>query len=352
MAAILLSPAVAFANMGTPLMIASWLHLFFGNTVIGIAEGLLLVLMFRKNVLLCIAAMIVANYFSAWVGAGILGCIRETRAVDLDLYNAWRWLWIMVAISYVLTILLEWPFVALCLRNHDGWLRKSIYGSLVVQSVSYVVIFGWYWSASDRSLYTDLRVVQPSEISLPEKTIVYYIAASDNDAYAMDLGEGTTRRVGKLTSVGNAKRFLVKESKETPGHWDLIATNEIDRRSAGITKTVVADFSRVAARPQNPEGDGDVLQFAGASNTDWELQLDSWHGLYGKNTKDGRELSVFLETPFVTWYSRFATQLPGGQVILQLGDDQICLLDPDGRKIALIAKGRSPVIGIESNSSQ
>jgi hypothetical protein len=348
LAAISLSPAMAFANSGTPLMIASWLHLFFGNTVIGIGEGLLLAFLFRKNAILCVPAMVVANYFSAWVGSEILGYIRETNALDLDLSNAWRWLWIMVALTYVLTIVLEWPFVALCLRKRDGWLRKSIYGSLVVQSVSYLVIFGWYWSASDRSLYTDLRVVQPSEISLPEKTIVYYIAAGDDDAYAMDLGEGTTRKVGELASVGTAKRLLVKESKETPGHWDLIATNEIDPRSPGITKTVVADFSPEVARPQDPQYPLDVLRFPAAENSDWVFQSDAWQGLYGKNAKDGRMIEVSLETPFVWWIASSATQLPGGQVVLQLGQSQICVLDPVEGKIALIARGRSPVVGVES----
>jgi hypothetical protein len=373
--AILLSPAVAFANMGTPLMLATSFHLVFGNTLIGIGEGALLAFIFRKNVLLCVPVMIVANYFSAWVGVEILDRVNRINmsgALDVDLYNFWRWLWTLVAATYVLTLLLEWPFVALCFRKTDGWFRKSVRGALIVQTVSYVVIFGWYWAASDKSLYADLTVVQPSAISLPEKTIVYYIAASDGDAYAIDLHQGTTRKVRELKSIGNAERLFAKESKKTPGHWNLVASNEIDERSEGITKTVVTDFSREVARPQKSEGDDktkslfgqpvatppqpdcdeDVLQFAGASNTDWELQLDSWSGWYGKNSKDGRKVRVFLETPFVAWYSRSATRLPSGQVVLQLGRDQICVLDSDGRKIALIAKGRCPVVGIENNPAQ
>jgi hypothetical protein len=352
--AILLSPAVAFANMGTPLMLASALHLFFGNTLIGIGEGALLAFIFRKSPLLCIPVMIVANYFSAWVGVEILDRIRMTNmsgALDVDLYSFWRWFWIVVVAAYLLTILLEWPFVALCLRKTDGWFRKSVRGSLIVQTVSYVVIFGWYWAASDKSLYADLTVVQSSEMSLPEKTVVYYISASDNDVYAMNLAQGTTKKICELKSIGNAERLFAKESKKTPGHWNLVASNEIDERSEGITKTVIADFSREVARPQSPDGDGDVLHFAAARNADWELesQLYSWHGLYWKNTKDGRKLRVFLETPFVTWYSRSATQLSGGQVVLQLGRNQICILDPEEGKIAIIAKGRCPVVGIENN---
>jgi hypothetical protein len=350
--AILLSPAVAFANVGTPLMLASALHLFFGNSLIGIGEGLLLAFIFRKSPLLCIPVMIVANYFSAWVGVEILDRIRMTNmsgALDVDLYSFWRWFWIVVVATYLLTILLELPFVALCLRKTDGWFRKSVRGSLIVQTVSYVVIFGWYWSASDKAIYTDLTVVQSSEISLPEKTIVYYISATDNDVYAMNLAQGTTKKISELKSIGNAKRLFAKESRKTPGHWNLVAGNEIDERSEGITKTVAADFSRAVATPQNPGHAFDVLRFAAAKPTDWEFDMEFWHGLYGKNSEDGRTLRVSLETPFVTWYSRSATQLSGGQVVLQLGRNQICILDPEEGKIAIIAKGRCPVVGSENS---
>ena len=46
--------------------------------------------------------------------------------------------------TYLLTIVLEWPFVAFCFFRADRWFHKSVVASLIVQSASYVVIFGWY----------------------------------------------------------------------------------------------------------------------------------------------------------------------------------------------------------------
>jgi hypothetical protein len=66
--------------------------------------------------------------------------------------------------------------------------------------------------------------------------------------------------------------------------------------------------------------------------------------LEGENAKDGRTLHVSLDTPFLWWRVHFPTQLPSGQVVFQLGSHQICILDPNERKIALLAKGRSPVV--------
>lgn len=64
----------------------------------------------------------------------------------------------------------------------------------------------------------------------------------------------------------------------------------------------------------------------------------------GRNAKDGRELRVSLDTPFLKWPVCCPTQLPSGQVVFQLGRNQICVLDPNEQKIALLTKGHSPVI--------
>src|SRR5262245_60705590 len=76
-------PKHAWANAGTPLMWAGMLHLAFGNLLIGIGEGYLLSRWFsvpeRRG-----AIMILANYFSAWVG-GFVVCGVIVDALPLDL---------------------------------------------------------------------------------------------------------------------------------------------------------------------------------------------------------------------------------------------------------------------------
>ena len=46
-----LFPAVAYADAGTPLLWAGAFHLLIGNAIIGIAEGMLLLLLFRPSAL-------------------------------------------------------------------------------------------------------------------------------------------------------------------------------------------------------------------------------------------------------------------------------------------------------------
>jgi hypothetical protein len=65
--AIVFIPAVAYADAGTPLVWAGAFHLFIGNAVIGVGEGLILSRLFRPKRAGSVPIMIAANYFSSWV---------------------------------------------------------------------------------------------------------------------------------------------------------------------------------------------------------------------------------------------------------------------------------------------
>ena len=348
-------PAVAVANAGTPLMWARGIHLFIGNLAIGIGEGCLLAILFRKRAAPCIGVMIAANYCAAWIG-GLLLTPKLSDSLGLDLNNAWRWLWIMVVAAYVLTVLLEWPFVAFCLRGSSGWLRKSIGGSLVVQTASYLVILGWYWAASGTSLYREVAIVPAAEIHVPKGTVLYFIAHDDGDVYARDLSQEAPRKVYELGSRSWYDRLQVTKSDADGGRWDLIARLVTDQKEPTL-KTVLPDFAAVVPAPTERSGSedsfniGDVPRLGTAGKSGWRFWSGFWafEGLNGENAKDGRRLHLSLETPFLEWYIRNATQLPGDQVVFQLGRDQICILDPDAKKIALVARGWGPIVAIRDH---
>ena len=77
-------PSVAQANAGTPLMWAGMLHLFIGNAFIGLLEGILLIKLFKAPKMKAVGLMILANYFSAWIGGLFLhGPFRMQRTFQL-----------------------------------------------------------------------------------------------------------------------------------------------------------------------------------------------------------------------------------------------------------------------------
>jgi hypothetical protein len=112
-------PQHAWANGGTPLMWTTSLHLFFGNALIGLGEGILLARLFSLPERKCIATMVVANYASAWLGVlFIQGTVVD--ALPMDLTNEWMWFWGMVAATNCMTLLLAWPFIASVFSRHSA----------------------------------------------------------------------------------------------------------------------------------------------------------------------------------------------------------------------------------------
>jgi hypothetical protein len=343
-----LIPQVASANAGTPLMWAGMLHLVFGNALIGLGEGLLIAFVFKRPKARCIGLMIAANYFSAWLGGwALVGGIANK--LDWNLYNAWQLFWTFVAATYLMTILLEVPFVALCFWRQERWLVRSFKASLLAQTVSYVLLFGWYWGASGKSLYTRMKVVQPSEIRLPENLQLYYISAQDGRVH-----QGS-QIVGNVTSTNRNDRLLIRPIAAQTNQWELAIRLDGRRDEDAIISTVLSPIQNSAAAVEpgeehRPNGRdtwfnfGDVLVMGGQSNTNWEIWTGFWpiEGMRFKNNKTGESTHFAWETLFSQWNARNAILLPNDKVIFQLGEDQICALDLPTKRIALLARGRGP----------
>jgi len=357
MLAALALPTAAQANAGTPLMWAGFAHLTFGNLLIGLLEAALLIRLFRMDPARRPAVLLVlGNYVSAWVGGLFLrGAI--VRSLPMDLSNAWSWQWFMVAVTYLLTLVLEYPFVVMALPRLPGRLRAAAWGSLVIQTASYALLFGWYWMASGKSLYTAMDIVEPTAIALPEGVAVYSIGAADGHVYRMDLPGLDRRRVVDLGSTGRMDRLYVCPSATAEGRWDLMARLEGKDRSrardvvvvAGVAAEAAPSWQSLLARPPRKEVgtwgyDGPAARLGPAKDSPWKFRAGFWatEGLWGEHTGTGAIVHLAIETPFTAWMVRNATHLPGDAVLFQLGRDQICVLDPVRRQVALLARGRGP----------
>jgi len=346
---LMLIPQIASANAGTPLMWASMLHLVFGNAFIGIGEGLLLALVFKRPKWRCIGLMIAANYFSAWLG-GLFLAERIASVFDWNLYNAWRLFWAFVVGTYLVTILLEFPFVALCFCRQDRRFARGLKASLLIQTISYICLFGWYWGASGKSLYTKMHIVPPSEIRLPENFQLYYISGQGGRVYQ------NSQILGDVISTNWNDRLIIRPIKGNTNQWELglrfdawndddaivlAVLSPIDGHAMSIEPT---DEHRPNGR-DTPFNFGTVLML-GQDNTNWNVHTGFWpiEGLHAENEKTGECIYFAWETPFSQWYVRSAILLPDDKVIFQLGQDQICVLDLTTKKVALLTRGRGPAV--------
>ena len=336
-------------------MWAGMLHLVFGNALIGIGEGMLLAFLFHLKRWKCILAMIAANYFSAWVGdVFVLG--YALKSPEPDLYQAWRWVWIMIAVTFIVTCILEWPFVFFCLRKSDNRFKKSLWGNTLVQFVSYLLLFGWYWSASGKSLYTQMHVVKPFRFECPANAILYFISTTDGDVYSARLPDGKPQKVHSLNSTNEDDRLFLRESGS--GQFEIYARLETGNYTNPAVEIMASNQVATAAIPEHDQQQAlheipgtwapqwNVPRIGNASNSPWEFHTGFWaiEGLHGENNKTGEKLYLTFETPFAQWNVRNAYHLPGDCVVFQLGRSQICILDVATRRVALLTKGRGPVV--------
>ena len=335
-------------------MWAGMLHLVFGNAVLGIAEGALLAMIFRLPLGRSIGLLVLANYFSAWAGSVFLRNAIVSHA-SLDIRNAWHFFWTMVVATYVITLLLELPFVIGAFCGKPKWLFKSLWGSLIVQTASYVLIFGWYWMVSGTSLYTKTELVELSAISLPEEILLFYISADDGDVYVRAGVVGPAEKAFDLDSSNRNDRLLLQDAPiHDDQEWELVARLE----TTDVGDPELISMGRSFPEDTIPEPDsrsepvstwlnfGRVSKLGRARSSEWRFETGFWpiEGLCAErmDVSDSR-VGFSYETPFGQWYVRNAVHLPSDQVLFQLGDDQICVYDPETRRIALVTKGRGPI---------
>jgi hypothetical protein len=359
---ILSLPTAALANVGTPLMWTSAIHLVFANAFIGIIEGLVLVWLFRIPVTPAIGLMILANYFSTWVG---YFCVIELicAEVQFDLYNAWQWIGAMALIAYILTVQLEWPFVVILLWKSDHWIRNSVLGNLVVQTASYTGLFLIYWNCSGTSLYTEAKIVSIREISLPQNVTVAFISDDHANVDRIDLGSGRRELIHEREPADRNQFLAFEIGTSRNSQRQLVVYRNLDSGNEIEVVKKLAVFSEEniprACNGEDPTGRsgawrgvGDALRL-GEMESDWTFKCGFWpvEGLSGVNSRTNARIRLSLETPIVGWEVRHVTQLPNDLVLFQLGERQICLFDPETRRVALLAYGRSPVAFLKSEQS-
>ena len=154
----------AWANGGTALFTASMFHLLYGNALLGIIEawvvGMLFGLPFRGSV----GPLIAANYFSAFLGVGLVQhlSLSDSFTSFLLKHDVFFWLprlmCVLVVLTFLITVVLEWPFFCWVLRRQEKTVGRSLLASVVAQSLSYSLLTPLYYSASRFGFLRDFAV--------------------------------------------------------------------------------------------------------------------------------------------------------------------------------------------------
>lgn len=158
-----------------------------------------------------------------------------------------------------------------------------------------------------------------------------------------------------MSAAGRDDRLFARANDH--GGFDLLLHLDAEREADDKSELVRADFAALApiderrtdvagARPYGTWFNFGAVPSLGVTGAERKYHTGFWaaEGLAGTNEKTGERVHFSLEIPFAAWMARNAVQLDGDLILLQLGHDQICLLRPTQKKIALIARGKGPLV--------
>lgn len=349
------------ANMGTPLLWSAAFHLIFGNALIASFEAMLLSRIFKVPRIKLFMVLVFANYASAWCGVWLL----SRKWVDLS------WITIenillahvgLLGVAFVFTLLMELPFFYYGLKKYKVSLSGVLKGAVVANLASYTIMCAWYWLVGSMSMATDLKVVDPSEMNIPDKYQFYYLSEDKRHVLRSDLAGERVVVLAEIEACERSKFLAARQNDQ--GGVDLYLMKSSDPKSEPEQQLLVSNFAdRVSWLFREKEKNEDLGDEAKESRnkllikteSDWKFSSKGgWapEGLRASNKSDGRRLNYSLNTPLtLRWRLQNLVHLEGDVALFLLGGDQICVFDPEGKRIALLARGGGRLVGVRSAGS-
>lgn len=345
----------AYADAMTALMNLTVFHLFIGNIFIGIFEGVIIAKIFHVRTIRSVPIMILANYVS--MAAGGLGVFFLDFPLSsvASINNIAYILPGLIIASFLLSIIVEWPFCLWILRGEKDRKRRSFKASLIVQAASYALLVPAYLFCSDISLITKTTIVKPASFLKTHNAWVYFLSPQGGDLYRIRI-DGSDKQ--KIMEIGINNEYAELSICDRGGrksldiHWhDSLANNFQDHSRILLENLPGRTAARETCYPLR-----DIIDFRAENNRDWEVYTPgSYIGeLSAENKKTGKSLWVGLETPFLSWPIEAAhTILPGEQVVFEFckskdsAGHQIAVADLNTSRIGLITFGSSPVVVLE-----
>ncbi|MBE9609010.1 hypothetical protein INR99_06595 [Chitinilyticum litopenaei] len=348
----LLWPALAQANAGTPLMWLGAFHLLLGNFFIALFELWLLQRFVRRDRLhdkRNFGLLLLANYLSAWAGFGVLQLLDLGRWVDL--HNALYVAWLALPLAWLFTVLLEWPFVWLALRDLRRSGRQALRASFLIQTISYLPLLLLYLFVApvQLSMLSQTELSSAGSMRVPAGLQVYFLSADRTEVLVWE-----SRGIQKVATVEShdCKGLELGVEDHTP-QPRLVLLDRYPLCMKQLNIPLAGPWASVTGWPRDRLRiqAGKAARFPAVASSSVSFQGGFWPGDGLLVTAGGRSWRLATESPVLAWRVTYVQHLPGNLALFQLGSDQIVLYDPLRNQLALLGRGRSPLAVLPSPAS-
>lgn len=338
---IILIPQTIFANAGTALMWMPILQLIFGNILIGIIEGLVVVLVFRTKWHRSILIMIGGNYVSWLIGNGLILLFQEffiDAVFQLKgVFAAWI---ISLIILYLLTVVIELPFFNWIFSKEDRNWKRSWKLSFMLNVFTYTTMILIYLTVSKYNFFTDLKVNQrlldkeynfellvkkdreiiKGKISKDFKGEIIYRIPGKYEYLHLDLKNDSTRE--------NVELILANYYGDT-----LIIQNSFIENREKINYPLLNENFRWVKS-----------DFRDSTERNWDASSGGWaiDGLTIRNEDETKENYAF-EVPWMFWGIGQVSIINENELICQIYG-RLILLNKETKEIAYITKSDNYIL--------
>ena len=349
------------ADMGTMLMHGTCLFLVIGSLLIGYGEGALLSRCFKLDAKRTRRWMIGANYTSALIGLlaipGLHGLLQATVFTGAPLYTIRPEYYVLLAASFLLTILIEWPFCAATFERGQRRWKRTLGASLLAQVASYVVLLPLYIWLADYSIVTALSPDRSLSFVPPDLAArVYYISAEDGDVYSVRIAGGDRRREYEIDDSFAAEKVYGARGDEGEGNglWLLREHRRDEGRVLLGPLPGTPGVPSIAASVEDAHECADDLLCAWdlrpSDEREWQFRVVPWSGWRITCKRGAETISLRYETTYDAWALENLTAICGGLIVFE-AEEQILVAELEERKIGVLALGRGPCVVLEGDST-
>lgn len=350
------------ADAGTPLLWGGIIHLTIGNLFIGILEALVIRWGFKVKGAALFAWIIFGNYVSSIAGVVFVancadGVIRALGG-PLPIYKINQIFAVLAGITFLITILFEWPFYWLGMRSERTRVGKAFWTNLIGNAASYWLLVVWYLGYVNGPGRWGMQLCEANEIQADPGVRIQYLSPGGRELLQLRLGESAPTRVAVLAEPSPDGELGVVPG-DRPGQWRVTVKN--DPWSNGPVRDVAVVVSPSAmTNPSVNTQPGPEMMSDGGSVTD--LQADATHpwtgysfwGMFSEidisnETTHQRYNICNVEIPGQEWAPNYPTLLPNDRLVFSFGE-QIMVADLHRGVVAAVEPGSSPVVILDESA--
>jgi hypothetical protein len=355
---------LTLADAGTPMILVGFAQLTIGNLFIGIIESLLVRKVFKVETAAAFLWIILANYLSCVAGIFFLGFVTNPIVHliggPVPIYALGRIAIVLAGLTFIITILVEWPFYWLGIRRKRPGAKTTFRANLVANAVTYSILAIFYWGIAQGPADWGFQLCPASLIAPNPQARILYLSPDGKEVIQLRIGNWTPTPVASLPPP-TPNRALALMPSARSDRWQLVVADDPGAEHPGSPVVEIAG-SRATTQPSY--SDGTPLDqwdwFGGAFVADLQgLKSPRWTayfepGIYAELGVHDSTTGLWhyvhvLEMPILQWYPSHAALLPHDQLVFALGD-QIMVADLDQNRIAAVAPGRSPVVVLDDSA--